>query len=119
MTEEKIRCVTTAFLYAATTPTLLGRTVRRTVDPVVLLHLLSGGAGPIFRSQSAFVAYIDRIGRDYRSGVAHQHNAVGKPAGNARNVADLPFVFYAVLRVELRSAGEGSRVLPDLFAPAG
>lgn len=55
---------------------------------------------------------------DYRVCVVHQHDGGEREQSKTRFLADLSFVFDAVLCVEFFGAGEGKRVRFDFFAEA-
>src|SRR6185503_13309568 len=98
---------------------LPGGAVEREIHPVVLLHLVDRGPGPILRSQPADLADLAGPQPHHRRGAVHQYDRVGENSGETRAVADLPPVPHAVLRVELRGAGEGAGILPHLLSPMG
>src|SRR5438270_3849054 len=91
----------------------------RPVDPLVLLHLVCGGRGPIFLTGPARLADGGGDQRDYRGGPADQHDALGQPAGAAGVLAGGAAVPVPVLRVELLIAGEGEGVYPGVLAAPG
>src|SRR6185436_4333607 len=95
---------------------LPGRSVEREIRPVVLLHLVDRRPDPLLRFRSADLAHLARVERHHRSRALHQHDAIRHGARQAGSLPDVPTLPHAVLRLELRRAGEGPRVRADLLS---
>jgi len=96
-------------------PRLLSEAGPPARDSLVLRHLVRRGAGPIFRCESANLAHLAGLERDYRMRPASEH-----PSGNERRafgsvgrVSPFP---DALLRVQLLRFGERTRILFSIFA---
>lgn len=74
---------------------------------MVLLHLVSGGAGAILRSKCAAVADIAGPEYDHRPCVIYQHGNRGLKQGETGALAGDSIVPDAVLRLEFFRLGKG------------
>src|SRR5439155_20669390 len=95
---------------------LPGEPFQRPIDPVVLLHLVSGRLGPLFRSQPPTLADFPWTEPDRRVCAFHQHDRRRRKEGYVGTLAGDSPLSDAVLRLQLLRVGQGKRFSPGFFA---
>ena len=95
---------------------VFGESEWRAVGALVLFHLVPGGAGAVFRFESAVVDDFAGTECNHWDCALFEHDEGGKRSGQAREVADDPFVYDAALCFEFFGVGERERVCVDLLA---
>ena len=86
---------------------------------MVLLHLVSGGAGALLRSKCAVVADLAGLEFYHRHCLVHQHGHRGHDPRETGALAGDPTFFDAILCLEFFRLGERKRLCANFFAQAG